>query len=58
MNDIWKQWIEDNFKYIAMAVQSTEEDREQVSKLARVCEKYGVSFKTYCDILSEFGKED
>lgn len=58
MNNIWSQWRDDNYKYLAMAFQTTEKDRQGVLKLANICEKHGVSFKTYLDILAEFGKED
>lgn len=58
MNNIWAEWLEDNYKYIVMAMQTTEKDRLNVLKLADICEKHGVSLKTYLDILTEFGKED
>lgn len=57
-NDVWEKWLEDNYKYIVMAMQPTEKDRNNTLKLANICEKHGVSFKTYLDILTEFGKED
>lgn len=58
MIDIWSQWLDDNFKYFAVALQTNDIDRNNVLKLATICEKYGVSFKTYVDILTEFGAEE
>lgn len=58
MNDFWSQWLEDNYKYIAVAMQPTEKDRNNVMRLAEICKKHNVSLKTYMDILIEFGKED
>ena len=57
MNNVWSQWLEDNYKYVAMALQTTEEDRYAVLKLADICKKHGVSLKSYIEILTEFGKE-
>lgn len=57
-NDIWTKWLEDNYKYIAMAMQSTEKDRQMVLKLANICEKRGVSLRTFLEIVNEVNKED
>ena len=55
--NIWAKWLEDNYKYMVMGFAETERDRKQIMVLANICEKHGVSFKTYMDILSEFNKE-
>ncbi len=54
----WSEWLKVNYKYVVMGAMTTDEERCKVLKLEKICEKYGVPFKTYCDILAEFGKED
>ena len=54
----WNQWLEDNYKYVVMGYVRTERDRDQVMKLATACEKHGVSFKTFIDIISEAHAEE
>ena len=56
MNNVWEQWLEDNYKYMAVAVQKTEKDRCAVLRFANICEKHGVSFKSVMEIMDEFMK--
>lgn len=60
MTDVWLSWLEDNYKYFAVALQNSDEDRHNVLKLARICEKHGISFKSVVEIISEFnaGEKD
>ena len=53
-----EQWLEVNYKFIAMALAETEEARVMISKASDACEKHNVSFKTFMDILGEVNKND
>ena len=53
-----EQWLEDNYKYIAMALAENDEVRVMISKLSDSCKKHNVSFKTFVDILGEVNKND
>lgn len=52
-NDLWAEWLEENYKYIMVAMQKTNEERSNTLKIAGVCEKHGVSFKSFLEIITE-----
>ena len=53
MDNIWKNWLEDNYLYVLLGFTQDEESQKQFRKIAKACEKRGISFKKFCEVLNE-----
>ena len=54
--DLMKKFLEDMWPYMAIAATPNATDRRKMEKLFELCEKHGVPFKTYTDILNEWNE--
>ena len=50
--DLLEYWFEVNFPFVALATVN-DKDRPQMLATIKACEKHGVPFKKFCDILME-----
>lgn len=51
--DIWAKWLDDNWIYIHLGLGQDEDTRNKILQINKSCEKRGISFKSFMEILTE-----
>ena len=53
---MWKKWLEDNYVYVMLGCAENNEQRNLIMRFNKACEKHGVSFQVFTDIITDVMK--